>query len=331
MKAPNRFVEVWFPLLGASALLVCGCFNPHIKPGAFQCSKEGNLCPAPLFCDRSLGLCVDRIHDAGSAIDSGQRADGGVGDAAADGPVDASPEVSCLPPVVTCTPSPAGTGLCDPVCNTGCACNEKCSVNSAGALTCNPPAPKPPNESPETCSVTLPAGDVSHQTDDCPAGTICTNLTTCGWICRQFCRSNSDCASQNCGRDVGGGLKVCDVPILDCDPVPGATSCGSAANRACYLSSATLKTVCDCPNTTGVGNGPCTDSRDCYPGQVCYNPSGMAGQSRCLRVCRLPAVDGSDTTRVDAGESSCNGGPGACRPIGTPTIVASTPFGYCPE
>ena len=31
-------------------------------------------------------------------------------------------------------------GMCDPYCQTGCGCQEKCSVNTAGALTCNPPA-----------------------------------------------------------------------------------------------------------------------------------------------------------------------------------------------
>jgi len=286
-------------------LLMSACWNPHIQPGAFRCSPIGTPCPDGFFCDRALDLCVNAAYEATLL-----HKDGGAPatDARPDSLRDASPEVPDLPPV-SCTPAGGGPGLCDPACNTGCARGEKCSVNQAGSLTCNPPAPRAANESSETCLVTTPVGDLSRQTDDCPAGQLCTSLTACGSICRQFCRQNSDCASGNCGRDVGGDQKVCDVPLADCDPVPGATACGSTAAQGCYLSATTLQRVCDCPNSKGVGNGPCTDSRDCFPGQVCYNPTSMAGQARCYRVCRLAGPDGGSTSPADAGEIPCPGGP----------------------
>ena len=49
-------------------------------------------------------------------------------------PVDGPGEMMCYAPVSGCSPD-AGGGKCDPTCQTGCGCREKCSITTAGAFS----------------------------------------------------------------------------------------------------------------------------------------------------------------------------------------------------
>ena len=306
--------------LFGTVLLAAGCFRPKILPGSFFCG-DGGACPDGYVCDfnQSPRVCVQTLSDGGA----GKGGAGGKGGQGGQAGRDAGVDHSCLAPVGNANcPADAGAGLCDPVCNTGCgSCTDKCSVNTEGTLTCNPLGPPgaPTVGLLQYCQQESPQ-DKSMQTDNCAPGQVCLSASLCPLPrCYQFCRTGTDCSNgASCSRDAGGGNKFCDVPMVVCNPLPGATTgCGSS-NIGCYLSGTSLNTLCDCQfqrsdNKNGILRDPCTHSRDCLPGYVCTNPTGTGGQ--CYPVCMLPQ-DGGTTT------STCAG---ACMPLS----ASNTVYGFC--
>lgn len=328
----------------ASLLAGAGCYRPDIKSGGLRCGAN-NACPDGFRCDTNLSpaVCVSgNAGGAGGAGTGGAAGKGGSGGASGSGGsatgghaggggqagMPGTGGVVCLPQISNC--NGADAGRCDPVCNTGCSsCDQKCSVNSAGTMTCNAPAGTPAGFM-QACQITQKGADVSTETDNCGPGQVCIQPTTCGQLCYQFCRVNSDCASNNCGRDIGNGLKVCDVAATPCDPTLFSYVCNPSARLArCYISSDTGRTLCDCPSYTVMGKlgDPCTRSRDCNAGLVCYNKTGMTDGNHCTRVCRLPTDGGAS----DAGASTCSTGSAACQPMTLGNGTMSTVWGYCNE
>ncbi len=318
-----------------------GCYKPDILSGGLRCGTN-NACPDNFRCDtsRTPAVCVNgplggvggaAVGGAGGKGGVGGKGGGGAGGHAGGGGQGGMPGtggVTCLPSISNCNVVDAG--LCDPLCNAGCAsCDQKCSVNSAGTMTCNAPAGAPAGFM-QACQITQKGSDVSTETDNCGPGQVCIQPTTCGQLCYQFCRVDMDCASNNCGRSIGGGLKVCDVANTPCDPTLTQAVCNPMVRLArCYISGDTGRTVCDCQTDNqmqGVG-APCTRSRDCNAGLVCYNATGKADGLVCHRVCRLP-VDGGAT---DAGASTCQGGAGNCYPMILSNTTMSAVWGYCNE
>lgn len=316
-----------------AALLVAvlaggACFRPSIKSGGFRCGGPHNdQCPDNFVCDKTTTLCV-------SSIDGGVGGAGGMGGAAGTGGHlgTGGMAIVCLPAVADTNCGTGGTvdagGMCDPVCNTGCkSCDEKCSVNTAGAETCNAPLAGPPPALFGTCTQRALAGAAS-QTDNCAPGQVCLKLTICGTQCFQFCRSDADCNGTSCTRDLANGQLGCDVPQVDCDPIQGAANngCSGGSFTSCYVSSQTEHTVCDCQtlNSSGALGDTCTRSRDCFPGLVCVNGTGTG--ATCYKACRLPGDGGVDETRVDAGEQPCVG---TCSPFQLSDGTSSKTFGYC--
>lgn len=285
--------------------LPAGCINvDQISAGKASCS--GGPCPAGLVCEPSSLLCVTPSgRDASpprpdASADSGTGLlpvpDGGAPDAA----------LQCAMPVPGCVVD--GSKRCDPVCQSGCGCQAKCSSNTTGALTCNAPLPLRPKMLGEGCSIAS-LGSAS-QTDDCAPGLVCLQ-DACGERCYAFCRSDADCPGSTCTRDAGGGVKVCDVQATACNPIKNdmPTGCPTAA-QACFLLSSTDRTACDCPGA-GPANSMCSVSRDCFPGLACVDPDGM-GNAICRPVCSLAA-----------GANDCAAGM-TCTPIG-----GSQKYGYC--
>jgi len=327
-------------LLVGSLLAGADCYKPNLQPGGFKCSQVGDLCPDPLVCDKSqpVHLCVSSLGGASGASTGGTLGTGGKGGGATGGSTGSgggtggkvgtggSAGAACLPKVNNCTTTFDG-GACDPLCNVGCsACDQKCSVNTAGARTCNAPAGTPANLM-ERCFLTQSGGDLSTQTDNCGPGQVCIEPTTCGPLCYHFCRSDADCPGQRCGRALGNGVKVCDAAFTNCDPTT-TNSCAAGAQAVCYMSQDNGLTICDCPNNVNLGRlkEPCKESRDCYPGLVCYNATGQVGASLCRRACRLQSDGGAS----DAGASTCSS-PGACAPMRLSTGMLTTTWGYCNE
>ena len=306
-------------LFALAILTALGCYKPKIKDGGLRCNLDagvGKSCPEGFKCDLATQTCwrnldggVDRASDV---VD--MRIDEPMPEAPVCVPFDARPN---------CTPD-AG-GLCDPYCQSGCDCGKKCSVNSAGALTCNPPVssgfPKKEMDSCTPLSTTPP-----NESDNCAPGMVCIE-EGCFPRCFQFCRNDQDCPASACTRDIPAhtGQKVCDVPFMDsCVPLPSGqnTGCGNANSAmACYISSTNpTHTVCDCPFNAVGANSPCSRSRDCIKGLVCVD-RGL-GQPTCLQVCKL-SNNGSD----------CLSNPtaGACHPY-TGIPLGQTPhptFGFC--
>jgi hypothetical protein len=316
-----------------AGLVVAGCYAPKIGD-KLKCNgmyEQGmGDCPDGYHCE-SDGYCHPGAYVPGSA-GAGGHAGAAVGGGGAGGhtsggagataggsgsggsPVDAGPDVPpvCInTPIPSCTADTAGK-KCDPVCQVGCGCTQKCSVNSAAALTCNPPLaslrPKGLGEGCNPASVGMDA-----QTDDCQPGLVCM-MDACGSRCYRFCRSDADCPLSTCSRNAGGGFKVCDVQSMTCNPVRNngmPTNCPGAAQGCFIVPNGTDTTLCDCPGAGKTGT-QCSFSRDCFPGLVCVDVGGT-GTGTCKPACSLAP-----------GATDC--GAGTCT-----AIKNSVKFGYCPN
>lgn len=321
MEPSRRSVVRFVPPL--ALLLACAvplaCFKPAVVDGGFKCNTAAGAkrCPDGFTCDTD-GFCKRHPTDGGRDMITDGPNDG-------DAPTDLMPETMCIQPVAGCT---SGPGMCDPACQTGCTtdCRAKCSVNTAGVLTCNEPKmtgyPKGVMDVCQIDSLGLPG-----QTDNCGPGLVC--IDSCGLHCFKFCKSDGDCSNATCTRDVVGpdggatGQKICDVPFVDsCVPLPGTmnTGCGpNTGTMSCYISSTSpTHTICDCPMGASGNNGPCTRSRECVRGLTCVDRGD--GAPTCLQTCRLNLEAGNDCVNQQV-----------CHPYqGIPRGSVSNPnFGYC--
>lgn len=275
------------------------------------------------------GLCVTPPTDggAGKGGSGGAGGKGGAGGGDAGGGGAGGQAIVCLPGVTLASCQDvvdAGVDVspCDPVCNVGCSdCRDKCSVNTQGALTCLVPTSGPAPGLLGNCALD------SSGKDNCAPGQVCISAECPSPRCYQFCKTNMDCPNNaSCSRDAGGGHTVCDVPPASpsCDPVAGEDTMCPLGAQGCYLSSNTMHTLCDCPFGSSQGGGltrlqPCSHSRQCITGLVCYDPAG-GGSPECLQVCRLP-TDGGPTP-------SCIGGPQRCSAF--PSSSGTNPiYGFC--
>lgn len=301
-------------LLGASA-----CYSPSITPGGIPCGRANRTfdqdCPTGYSC-RSDNRCWP--PGKGPGVDGGVVTDTKV-DLSTDVPLDAMLEakgdvpIVCLVPPTNCTPA-AGPN-CDPMCQTGCPrCDQKCSVNTKDAPTCNVPSGPLVRQVGESC--TQVSQGSAAQTDNCAPGLVCISAA-CGSTCFKFCHVDADCPGSECSRTIPGGVtKICDGPTVTCNPVTmlGATGCAFPA-QGCYVS-ATIpdETRCDCPFASVTEGQNCSVSRQCFPGLVCADPGGT-GNFVCERACKLG---------VPAGMPNGCAAPTTCNPIKT-----SKTFGFC--
>lgn len=336
-----RVLAVQAALLGIVVLASGGCFRPKIATDGFKCDTTPGEKPCPDDFVCVGGLCVTPTTDGGAGKGGGggvggQGGIGGVGGGGGGGRGGTAggggQTVVCLPPisVASCQDAGADASSCDPVCNVGCAqCDNKCTLDLQGVIGCHPLSVS----SGQAVAVQQPCIQSSIGVDNCAAGSVCLSANSCGARCKQFCRTVDDCKTStttaSCSRDAGAGLTVCDVPYAnDCDPVAGAAAnfgeskCPLMA-QGCYLSANTQRTICDCPFAPSGTN--CSHSRECNPGQVCFDPTGGSGQGmHCIQVCRLP----NDGGAPPAGELACPGsGPTNSRCSPFPT--GGSAYGYC--
>jgi hypothetical protein len=261
--------------LGMCLAAAVGCFNPKIESGNLHCAPPDNACPDGFIC--SGGVCVTPADAAVSDLGAGG-ADGSASDVVDDGasgdkPADAA---TCANPVAAlCSPVAGPTGVCDPVCQTGCPCGERCTVSGAGAVCAA-----------QVAGGTKTAGVVcTPSTDDCAPGLAClreacgSNLGRCYRFCRDasMCGAGVACATQvNSSNDMALGQLACDLAEQTCDPIAG-TGCPDAA-LSCFVTSAG-HTICDCPGRGRREGDSCRGYDDCAPGLGCV-------QSTCVRLCR---------------------------------------------
>jgi hypothetical protein len=268
---PTLLVATSWLALGA-ALLAEGCFNPKIPSGSFRCGMPPNkLCPDGQTC--VTGLCVDS-----NGADAGGQ--GGAGGACA----------NAIAPL--CSPMGALSVPCDPVCQTGCPCGQRCSL-TADAIKCV--AQSGMKGSGEPCT---------PDSNECAPGFACRR-EACGTNlgrCYRLCSSGSDCGPPSvCGIDLhnvaatNAGLKGCNLgePVPACDPALAA-GC-SPTELACYLTNQQI--TCDCPGAMP-SESPCIFSTDCAPGLTC---ASVSGHYLCKPVCKAGTIcpDATSSCIVD--------------------------------
>ena len=234
----------------AAGLVAPACYNPKIDEGAFFCG-DGGVCPEGFGCDH--GRCYKSAM-AECAL--------------------------CTPPAAA-----AATGTCDPVCQTGCTCNQQCV----------PVAPKP------TCVPITTALKEVHAAcngnEACKPGSLCIpdrgDNAACGSHCFRLCYNHAQCGpGSRCldgvgisGTNLSYGL--CSSEIEDCSPLGPNAGC-LAANRpspafACYVLSIDEpeRTVCECAGTASEGQA-CKSMHDCRPGLECIS---KGTESICRQLC----------------------------------------------
>jgi hypothetical protein len=268
-------------------------------------------CPSGYKCNRLDGFC----YKEGSIPPiGGSGGGGGMGGAGGDNVCTVAmppygPVAGCMPPA---------SKPCDPVCQSGCACNERCKLEG-GNPVCRAEGPM----------FTEQYGSCSPSADQCKPGTICLQESQdhpgCGAHCYRHCRADADCPNAKCSVEVQFGMstttdKVCSPPMDTCNPF-GPARCMMQGMRpyptfGCYVMSSTYPdiAICDCAGTTLVGQA-CKYEHECEPGAECV----LLGMARlCRRVCKVGAPPGPPIM----------GGCPVMNPTCTPFPGGAT-FGYC--
>jgi hypothetical protein len=254
------------PALWLPALLLIGCYNPSIQDGTLGCGP-GSTCPDGFVCQNSL------CFSSSASVGDGGTTSGDGGGA-----------MMCYGPIAACTTQ--SSGRCDPVCQTGCGCKERCTFEQTG-VTCKA----------QTGTFVNVGGICRADMDQCRPGSICVLEATpaCAAHCYRFCRSTSDCpGGARCEEQLlkddrtPSGLMICSPPFVACNPW-GRAACGSADRPSpafgCYVVAANPnETVCECAGTIPEG-GACNGEHQCAPGFECAVTA--ATTMACLRVCSL--------------------------------------------
>jgi hypothetical protein len=254
------------------------------------------------------------LGGAGTGGLGGSGEDGGASDSGSE----CTAPVGQYGPFPGCSSPPPDNG-CDLVCQSGCACNERCKVVN-GTPGCQAEGPSFLQQY-ETCE---------PRDDRCRPGTIClqdsVDQPSCGAHCYRHCHADADCPSSRCNIDIQFGSastihKVCSPPVDPCSPI-GPARCSAGANRpspsfGCYTMSADDPdlTICDCAGPLAIGMS-CTYRHECQPGAECV----LSGMVRlCRRVCGVGLPAGTPVAM------------GGC-PVLNPTCTAfpgGALFGYC--
>lgn len=288
-----------------------GCYKPGIGEGDLICGP-GGACPSGFKC-----LTDNRCYrNLSTPVTGGDAAvevkPGGTPDLAAGGD-----GAACFRGLACSSPGPAGP-MCDPVCQTGCGCDQKCGVPGTPPICM--PLPAKPADLYEACGG--PAGD------NCRAGSICSPETAeaCGRHCYRACRADDDCGpAARCTDQFFDSMgvvqtKLCSTRIEGCNPTGINAECNNAAARnrpfptfGCYLLDAGKDdaTVCDCAGTLDLGQA-CEARHSCRIGLECLPDA--ANDRRCRRLCTLPGA--AVRPVVCAGTQ-------VCRPLGPGTLYGA--------
>jgi hypothetical protein len=284
----TRFSKLVLGLI--PALTAVACYNTaSVDNGGLACGT-GNTCPEGFSC-RSDGRCWKN----------------GTGPGACNEP---------FGPFATCSSGqgPANS-TCDPVCQSGCACDRRCVLDpdTASRFVC---------ETSTRVGSFVGPGQTCEDADACAPGSVCIADAVCPNLCYKTCRADVDCPAQAfCTRttieDPSGrlltGVFLCSPPIETCSPT-GAAACspGRAGSSCVFLAGLTGvaisdATVCDCStlHTERVGSVCATAPDNCEPGAVCVD-------GRCRTICNR---SGSGVTCPSG--SSCV------------AIYDSAVYGYC--
>jgi len=296
------------------ALVLAGtgsCYRPSLKDGGLLCATTSPFCPEGYSCHQDR-RCYKSAADAGAddtKMDgpASDRDGGGGAGGSSDGSskdmdgASSGDGNSCVLRQATAGCTPQAELACDPVCQTGCCTDEKCTTQNRGTAGANAGTLGCAKGSwlrnlGETCDVTN-AG-TALRTDNCLPGLLCVAGDS-DKICMKLCRGDADCAgdvtceSRQIERPGTYLASVCGLPTTTCNPASGIAITGCPAGRTCYLirSSAGDRTVCDLSSGEGTNAASCTAPIDCLPGWTC--PLSGPGAARCRPVCSHDAQSSS--------------------------------------
>jgi len=317
----NRILYYVYAL--AVGITLQGCYNPDLSTKTdLRCALSGKKCPDGMVCNDLTNFCVNKTSGAGGSTGTGGTigAGGVVGNGGAGGvAMTGGTPGMCVGPLPTaaCAVVTQSPGLCDPVCQRGCACDQRCTI-SGNAPDCVQPRG------------TLSVGDLCNERNDtCRPGTLCLtewDEAKCGGHCYRNCRVDADCGGgahcsvslESAGTELQ--IKVCDNPPENCSPVFGKGSCSDAKSRpfpafGCYLMGSKYpdEATCECAGIKKEGE-ICTFERECQPGHTCIEGPNRTGF--CRKVCPLLAP--AEATTI------CGGPMFRCA-----AYFGSKQFGYC--
>ena len=278
---PPGAAVVFAALLGALAG-ASGCYNPHVVSGQLQCASISPQCPDGFSC--ASGYCVSNSA-------AGQGGAGGAGAGGAGG-------TTCANPIQPLCTSAAAPAVCDPVCQTGCPCGQRCVVTTGGTKCVAPAAEA------------LTVGMVCRpEADACAPGLTCLK-EACGTDlgrCYRFCDPNQPmCGAGVCGTPVrlpdnsDSGQRVCDLGNQQCDPFSG-TGC---VDPALFCYALLPNQTCDCPTGVNAQEGDkCTYYNDCAVGLACV---GTTTGDHCVKLCQAAADCPGSTCTLFGAIGYCN-------------------------
>ncbi len=325
----NRLSGIVVVLSWLGALTFAGCYNPTLDSGALGCA-EGNVCPDGFTCVGTV--CCKEGTTCGS---SGKGGAGGMGGSGGEGgmimsliPDGGVPPVTACAGPVSCSGKIDSPGKCDPVCQTGCACNQKC-VNQPSGPRCLDVSPQQkPLAVYEECV---------QQGDLCRPGSTCLEETAsaCKSHCYRYCRTDADCGGPDvarCSNEVvfqnKASYVACSAPVQKCSPFGLNADCkGAIAGKqrpfpafGCLILSSRQPdvTVCDCAGSKRETE-ECTSERECGPGLECVSVTGVDSKARCRPLCAIG--------KLLPVEGGCRMGM-VCTPFQT-GAGASRVYGYC--
>jgi hypothetical protein len=250
--------------------LAAGCFNTkNVQSGGLKCAP-GGVCPDEFSCNLLDNLCYRTGGPKACTVAEAQAPFG--------------PFATCPPPT-----SLSPGDQCDPVCQSGCLCGQRCQLLGDQAGHYNFKCGTPPTG---TLLDNFQPCDTSN--DLCKPGLSCLlpppQSTGCGPQCNRYCRRNVDCPTDSLcglGAEISGqqSILICTPPAVACNPIlqTVAPACSSSlAGNTCYVFSSEQpdQTMCDCAGTIAAG-AVCTDLHSCVAGYEC------AG-GKCQKLCLLP-------------------------------------------
>ncbi len=272
------------------------CYNTNnVTNGGLACGPSG-ACPDGFQC--TAGRCWRK----GTNPDAGSRV--------------CAVGTGKFGPFATCSSDqPIANSTCDPVCQAGCPCERRCTIEPATLASFHCESAPPPSMVPVQ-------GTCTNNANSCEPGSICISDNVCPWQCLRMCRTDIDCPSDSRCSEIGPfditGTPVphvwlCTPPAEGCNPTGAAECTTSRAGFKCVFLAGltgvanTDLTVCDCATMHNKKLGASCSTvppDDCQPGSVCVD-------GFCRQICDQKA----------SGSACPSGG---CNPI-----YNSTRYGYC--
>ncbi|HET6584565.1 MAG TPA: hypothetical protein VFG69_13980 [Nannocystaceae bacterium] len=239
------------------------------------------------------GNPTSSTSDTGNVDDSNDDADGSDGDDDSPGTDDGNPTLDC-----------------DPVAQSGCNPDEKCTVTeSAGEITYTCVADVENLDPFSPCTQSLGTG-----MDGCPRGYACLADDGDNGICVQLCLDNGDCDDALCLVPLTVQAPYCGATCSPFEtPCPSPLQCRRKADQFACSFASTTDTGVQNEDCNLLNDGGCSEGFVCLPGDLV---PGCSTTNCCTNVCDL------------TGDGSCDS-PTICESIFEAPAPGSEGIGAC--